>query len=165
MAMGGGQYANLKNGIRYIIFTPSFDIYKGCNVLHNGEDTDLQISAMMTEVQHNELGYVYDALPDRLIELTDDNWIWTAISYYTGGAPFIDAQFIIHFQFDSNLDTIIDNSCITKGSGYSLIPPSSFGGSFIIADNQPLYPSFIEDTYFEPQEERYIMILTVGLYS
>lgn len=155
----GGQYANLKNGIRYVIFTPAFDIYKGCNVLYNGEDTDLQINAMMTEIQHDELGYVYDSLPDRLIELTDDNRIWIAISYYTYGAPFVDAKFIIHFQFDSNLDTIIDNSCITEGIGYFLESPS--GNIFQIINNQTLYPSFIEDTYFEPREERYIMILTV----
>lgn len=113
----------------------------------------------MTEIQHDELGYVYDASSNRLIELTDDNWIWTTIGYSVGGAPFRDAEFIIHFQFDSNLDTIIDNSCITEGNGYFLESPS--GNIFRIISNQTLYPSFIEDTYFEPEEKRYIMILTV----
>lgn len=118
---------------------------------------------MMTEVQHNELGYIYslysEPSSDDYFRLIDDNRINRTISYNTYGFPFVDAQFIIHFQFDSNLDTIIDNSCITKGSGYSLEMPS--GSTFTIINNQTLYPSFIEDTYFEPEEERYIMILTV----
>lgn len=113
----------------------------------------------MTEVQHNELGYVYDTLPDRLIELTYDNSIRANINYYTGGFPFVDAQFIIHFQLDLNLDTITNNESYTQGAGYSLEMPS--GGTFTIINNQTLYPSFIEDTYFESEEERYIMILTV----
>ena len=155
----GGQYANLKNGIKYVIFTPDFDIHKGCNVLYNGEDIDLQVNAKMAEIQNNDLGYVYSIYSSYdYFQLTDDNWIWKSISYYTYGAPFVDAQFYIHFQFDSNLDTIIDNSCITEGSGYSLELPS---GPFTIINNQTLYPSFIEDTYFEPEEERYILILTV----
>lgn len=162
--MGGGQYANLRNGIKYVIFTPDFDRYKGCNVLHNGEDTDLQANIKMTEIQDNDLGYVYSlysgtsSSPD-YFQLRDDNWIWRTIYYYTGGSPFVNAQFIVHFQFDSNLDTIIDNSCITKGDGYYLetLP----GNIYKIMNNQTLYPSFIEDTYFEPEEERYILILTV----
>lgn len=113
----------------------------------------------MAKVQHDELGYVYDTLPDRLIELTNDNSIWANINYYTGGFPFANAQFIIHFQFDSNLDTITNNESYTQGTGYSLEMPS--GDTFTIINNQTLYPSFIEDTYFEPEEERYIMILTV----
>ena len=113
----------------------------------------------MTEIQRDELGYVYDASSNKLIELTDDNWIWTTIGYSVGGAPFRDAQFIIHFQFDSNLDKVINIRCITEGSGYSLESPS--GNSFTIINNQTLFPSFIEDTYFEPDEERYILILTV----
>ena len=118
----------------------------------------------MTEIQNNDLGYVYSlysgpsSSPDHF-QLTDDNRISRTISYYTGGFPFVDAQFIIHFQFDSNLDTIIDNSCITEGSGYSLELPS--GSTFTIMNNQTLFPSFIEDVYFELEEERYILILTV----
>lgn len=113
----------------------------------------------MTEIQDNDLGYVYSLYAGDYFQLRDDNWIWRTIHYYTGGFPFVNAQFIIHFQFDSNLDTIIDNSCITEGSGYSLELPS--GSTFTIMNNQTLYPSFIEDTYFEPEEERYILILTV----
>lgn len=156
--MGGGQYANLRNGIKYVIFTPDFDRYKGCNVLYNGEDTDLRASIKMTEIQNNDLGYVYSLYAGDYFQLRDDNWIWRTIHYYSG-SPFIGAQFNIHFQFDSNLDTIIDNSCITEGRGYSLELLS--GDTFTIMNNQTLYPSFIEDTYFEPEEERYILILSV----
>ena len=123
----------------------------------------MQASVQMTEIQHNELGYVYSLYSgpgqDDYFRLTDDNSINRAISYNTYGFPFKDAQFIIHFQFDSNLDTIIDNSCITEGGGYYLETPS--GDTYKIMNNQTLYPSFIEDTYFEPEEERYILILTV----
>ena len=124
----------------------------------------MQSGTKITEIQNNNLGYVYNlysgtSLNYNLFQLTDDNWIWETIHYDAGGFPFVDAQFIIHFQFDSNLDTIIDNSCITKGSGYSLELPS--GSTFTIMNNQTLFPSFIKDTYFEPEEERYILILTV----
>lgn len=163
MAIGGGQYANLKNGIRYVIFTPGFDIYKGCNVLYNLKETDLQVGTMMTEILRDELGYVYEAAKtvqtNDIIELYDDNTIQTSISYYTHGFPFADAEFVINFQLDLNLDTIINNESYTQGTGYSLEMPS--GSIFQIINNQTLYPSFIEDIYFEPQEERYIMILTV----
>lgn len=127
--------------------------------MHNGEDDDLQIGIRMTEIQHDDLGYVYGASPNDLIELTDNNWIHTVIGYNVGGSPFRDAEFIIRFQFDTNLDTIASNESYTQGGGYSLELPS--GGTFTIMYNQTLLPSFIEDTYFEPQEERYIMILTV----
>ena len=117
----------------------------------------------MTEIQHDELGYIYSLYsgpaPDDYFRLIDDNSINRTISYNIYGFPFVDAQFHIHFQFDSNLDTIIDNSCITEGNGYSLKLPS--GGEFRIINNQTLFPLFIEDTYFEPEEERYILILTV----
>ena len=119
---------------------------------------------MMTEIQNNDLGHVYSLYSGTSsssdhFQLRDDNWIWRSISYYTGGFPYVNAQFYIHFQFDSNLDTIIDNSCITEGDGYYLetLP----GDVYKIMNNQTLYPSFIEDTYFEPEEERYILILTV----
>lgn len=118
---------------------------------------------MMTEILRDELGYVYEAAKtvqtNDIIELRDDNSIYTEISYYTHGFPFVDAKFIISFQLDSNLDTITNNESYTQGTGYSLEIPS--GDTFTIINNQILYPSFIEDTYFEPQEERYIMILTV----
>ena len=112
----------------------------------------------MTEIQDNDLGYVYSLYAGDYFQLTDDNWIYRSISYYVYG-PFVNAQFHIRFQFDSNLDTIIDNSCITEGDGYYLETPS--GDVFKIMNNQTLFPSFIEDTHFEPEEERYILILTV----
>ena len=125
----------------------------------------MQASVQMTEIQHNELGYVYSLYSgpgqDDYFRLTDDNSINRTISYNTYGFPFVDAQFIIHFQFDSNLDTIIDNSCITEGNGYSFEMPS--GSPFIIVNNQSLFPLFIEDTYFEPEEKRYILILSLGI--
>ena len=125
----------------------------------------MQASVRMTEIQHNELGYVYSLYSgpgqDDYFRLTDDNSINRTISYNTYGFPFVDAQFIIHFQFDSNLDKVISIRCITVGSGYSLELPSE--SPFIIVNNQSLFPLFIEDTYFEPEEKRYILILSLSI--
>lgn len=114
---------------------------------------------MMTEIQHNELGYVY-SLSEYDIEMLTSNSMSTSLKYYYGGFPFRDAEFIVYFRLDSNFNEIIENHSYVNNAGYTLMSTINQTEFQIIA-NQTIYPSFIEDSYFEPEKERYILILTV----